>query len=218
MQDHNPVPPQPNPPESRPARTVPKGVIAGLTAVVLAVGGGVAWWTWHSFQAQNAIPGASVAPSLAPDPSNISQAPIEQKVQVYWLKSVDNRFELAPTSISVTASGQPESILKAAFEEMLKGTSTPDFSSTVPEGTKLRQITVKDDGVHVNLSQEFTSGGGSASMTGRLGQVIYTATTLEPTAPVWISVEGKPLEVLGGEGLLLDQPMTREKFEQEFTL
>jgi len=27
-------------------------------------------------------------------------------------------------------------------------------------------------------------------------------------------IEGKPLEVLGGEGLLLEQPLTRESFEK----
>jgi spore germination protein GerM len=31
-------------------------------------------------------------------------------------------------------------------------------------------------------------------------------------------VEGKPLEVLGGEGLELEQPLTRENFKKNFAL
>ena len=70
--------------------------------------------------------------------------------------------------------------------------------------------------VYVDLSPEFTQGGGSASMIGRLGQVVYTATTLNPNSQVWLSVGGKLLTVLGGEGLEIPQPITRPIFDQEF--
>ncbi|MEW5861695.1 MAG: spore germination protein, partial [Cyanobacteriota bacterium] len=59
---------------------------------------------------------------------------------------------------------------------------------------------------------------GSASMTGRVAQILYTATSINPNTNVWIDVEGKRLEVLGGEGLVIDQPLTRQNFEKNFDL
>ncbi|MFM6620018.1 MAG: GerMN domain-containing protein, partial [Dolichospermum sp.] len=72
--------------------------------------------------------------------------------------------------------------------------------------------------VHVNLSENFTTGGGSTSMIGRIGQIVYTATSLNPQAKVYIEVNGKPLEVLGGEGVELEQPLTRESFQKNYPL
>jgi hypothetical protein len=55
-------------------------------------------------------------------------------------------------------------------------------------------------------------------MMSRVTQVLYTATSQNPGARVWISVEGRALEVLGGEGLILDQPLTRASFVPSFQL
>lgn len=194
------------------ARRIPLGVVAGLSAALITAGGGAAWWVRNSMM--------SSTPSVPTTPQSPQavQPSTEEKVQVYWLNTVNNKIEVVPSSITLENADKPSEILEEAFKTLLTGPADPAFTTTIPQGTKLRNVSLEADGVHVDLSQEFTNGGGSSSMTGRLAQVLYTASSLDPAAKVWISVEGEPLEVLGGEGLELEQPMTRENFDENFAL
>ncbi|MBD1894062.1 GerMN domain-containing protein [Coleofasciculus sp. FACHB-129] len=160
-------------------------------------------------------PQASVQPSVQP---SAQQLPSQKTVQVYWLKSSGSKIEVVPAPVKIQAGVKSENILEGAFNRLLAGPNDPAYSSTIPKGTQLRNLDVREDGVHVDLSQEFTAGGGSASMTGRVAQILYTATSINPNTNVWIDVEGKRLEVLGGEGLELNQPLTRQNFEKNFDL
>ncbi|MEG4347629.1 GerMN domain-containing protein [Microcoleus sp. A003_D6] len=169
---------------------------------------------------QARTPQALVPQALAPkspQPKPLQQT-AAQTVQVYWVKDANGKFEGVPTKVAVKQADKPDATLQAAFNSLLAGPKDATVSSEIPQGTKLRSLSVKNEGVYVDLSAEFTSGGGSTSMTGRLGQVIYTATSLKPNTPVWISVEGKPLELLGGEGLEVAQPSTRQSFDKNFPL
>ncbi|MEG3899928.1 MULTISPECIES: GerMN domain-containing protein [unclassified Microcoleus] len=167
-------------------------------------------------QTPQALVPQAVAPK-SPQPKPLQQT-AAQTVQVYWVKDANGKFEGVPTKVAVKQADKPDATLQAAFNSLLAGPKDATVSSEIPKGTKLRSLSVKNEGVYVDLSAEFTSGGGSTSMTGRLGQVIYTATSLKPNTPVWISVEGKPLELLGGEGLEVAQPSTRQSFDKNFPL
>lgn len=195
------------------ANSISGSAIAFGIAAALAAGGGLAWW---SFQSPNPI-----APTVTPNVVQNSPPPATVQsttATIYLLRDTGRNLELVPTPIEVNVE-QPNTVLTAAFNSLLTNIeNSKTVSSTIPEGTKLRSLTIQDDGIHVDLSTEFTTGGGSASMTGRLAQVIYTATTLQPNANVWIDVEGKPLEILGGEGLEIERPMTRQSFEENFSL
>jgi spore germination protein GerM len=225
---NKPLPLQPPSTERQPLRGFPIYFAASCSAIALVAGGGLAWWNSAAplkpvqpLITSNVVqPGAppKVVPSTAqPVKPKAEKAPTEQSVQVYWLKTVGDKIELATTTIASTDT-QPNEQLKDAFEKMLQGSTDPALISTIPSDTKLQKLEIQPDGIHVDLSQEFTEGGGSTSMMGRVAQVIYTATTLDPNAAVWISVDNQPLDVLGGEGLVLDQPMTRQAFDQNFAL
>lgn len=167
-------------------------------------------------------PTVGTSPTVAPT-SSVSSSPTvtvdATTAEVYWLTVATDKFSLAPTKITLEDPVKTdEAQLTAAVERLLQGPANKDVSSAIPAETKLIALKVQTDGIHVDLSKPFISGGGSASMQGRLGQVIYTASSLKTTAPVWISVDGEPLKVLGGEGIEVSQPMTRSEFDKNFPL
>lgn len=203
---------------------VPLGLSIGA-AVAVAIGAGTAWITSQqqanvpepvptvsSVPASPGVtPGSEASPPVAP-------TAVEQSVMVYWLKDTGRSLELAPLSTKVYAPDTPEDLLTATLNRLFAETPGDEVGNAVPPQTKVLSVAVKEDGVHVDISDDFLSGGGSASMMGRLGQLIFTATTLNPNAPVWISVAGEPLTILGGEGIEVMQPMTREQFSQNFNM
>ncbi|MFN6464521.1 MAG: GerMN domain-containing protein [Nostoc sp. DedVER02] len=195
---------------------ISSGAIAAVSAVVVAVGGGVAWFTTHS--SNPPTPSNPSGRIEQPAQPSIRQPANEQTPNVYWLKPNDKSVALVPQPVKV-ASILPNQPLEAAFQSLLAGPpAEATGSTTIPKGTKLLGLKSENDEVHVNLSEDFTSGGGSTSMMGRVGQVVYTATSLNPKAKVYIDVNGKPLDVLGGEGLELQQPLTRESFQKNYQL
>lgn len=194
---------------------ISSGAIAAVSAVVVAVGGGVAWFTSQS--SNTPTPSDPSGRIEQPTQPSTRQPANEQTPNVYWLKPTDKNVTLVPQPVRV-ASIRANQPLEAAFQSLLAGPTEGTDSTTIPKGTKLLGLKAENDEVHVNLSEDFTSGGGSTSMMGRVGQIVYTATTLNPKAKVYIDVNGKPLDVLGGEGVELQQPLTRESFQKNYSL
>lgn len=87
------------------------------------------------------------------------------------------------------------------------------FTTAIPSGTELLGVEIEDRVATVDLSEEFGSGGGSASMTGRVAQLVFTVTQFPTVDAVSFKLEGEPVTALGGEGLVLDEPQTRADWE-----
>jgi spore germination protein GerM len=140
-----------------------------------------------------------------------------QTFSLYWLTAADNSIYYVQQERSLRAFDAQEAI-RRALEELIAGPKDPRLTTAIPPQTRVLDVRVEGDDIFLNFSPEFTQGGGSTAMMGRIAQVLYTVTSQNPNARVWISVEGQALEVLGGEGLILDQPLTRASFLPSFSL
>jgi spore germination protein GerM len=146
----------------------------------------------------------------------------ESTVKIWRLDDDGKKTFLVPQErkIASAQSADPETRVNQSLSSLLASAGKPDgkLTSTIPVGTKLLSVKVLADGIHVDLSKEFTRGSGATSTIGRLGQVVYTATAQNPDSPVWITVEGKKLEVLGDVGVEVRQPITRQTYNQDFPI
>lgn len=88
------------------------------------------------------------------------------------------------------------------------------LSSAIPEGTELRGMAVKDRIAAVDVSGRFDDGGGTFSMSARVAQIVFTLTQFPTVDAVRFQRDGKPLTLLGGEGLVLERPQTRGDWEE----
>ena len=65
----------------------------------------------------------------------------------------------------------------------------------------------------VDLTSEYQSGGGSLSLQKRLAQVVYTLTQFPSVGAVRFRLDGSPVDVFSGEGIILDHPVGRSDYK-----
>lgn len=106
--------------------------------------------------------------------------------------------------------GADEEPLPKAMAELLSGPKEAGLSTQIPTGTKILRLQVKKGTAILDFNRKLESyGGGSARVEGMIAQIVYTATEVPGIEKVWIWIEGEKEIVLGGEGLVLDRPLSR---------
>jgi len=111
-------------------------------------------------------------------------------------------------------------VASAAVTALLAGPTATEsgdrtVTTAVPDGTHLLGLTIKSGVATVDLSTEFDSGGGSASMQYRLAQVVYTLTQFSTVTSVVFQIEGQTVTVFGSEGIVLDGPVGRADYTDQ---
>ncbi len=156
--------------------------------------------------------GAGGTASATPSGGSPSVTTGSTAVRLYFVRTGGT---LAPVYRQVSV--QNSAVASAAARALLSGPSAKERSAglgtAIPTGTALHGIAISKGTADVDLTQAFTTGGGTLSMTARVGQLVYTLTQFPTVQRVTFRIDGKPLTVLGGEGLILDKPATRSQYE-----
>ncbi len=157
----------------------------------------------------------SSRPSTTPTPT---AAPADTMiVRTYFVLGGEPGVEgIVPT---LAEAPKAPAVAGAAMAALLDGVPGGDryapISTAIPPDTELLGLTIKNGVATVDLSTEFDSGGGSASMQYRLAQVVYTLTQFSTVKSVVFQVEGQTVTVFGSEGIVLDGPVDRSDFTDQ---
>jgi hypothetical protein len=228
----NPYPEGPTMTRQRPIHLLP--ILLSVIALVAACGGSSG--PLGSVPAPSATAEPSVAqgsPDVTPAPSDepssepssspglptSSPTPVPSSagttvVRAYfWLGGLPGSEGLVAVLREIPAT---KGVATAAVNALLAGPTDAEgkraISTAVPDGSQLLGLSIADGVATVDLSSEFESGGGSASVLTRLGQMVYTLTQFPTVKSVVFQIEGETRHVFSSEGVVLDKPATRADY------
>ncbi len=149
-------------------------------------------------------------------PMNLPPATVEtpqNQVTVYFSKNQGNHSIVEEVARPLP-DAEKTTPIQFALGELLKGPSADEksdgFYSEIPKGTELLGVRTDPQTITVDLSKQFNGGGGSNSIEQRFQELKKTIYSIDSTHKLNLSVEGKPLELLGGEGLEVQDSLKRD--------
>lgn len=147
-------------------------------------------------------PGVTTADKQAAQPAAATMS-----VTVYY--ATKDAMYLVPETRTVPKSDHPA---QTAVEQLLSEPKNAALVRTLPEGTKVKGITVKDHIAYVDFDGTLLKKGhgGSAGEILAVGSIVNTLTEFPEIYKVQIMVEGKKVETLYGH-LDTSEPLSRSE-------
>lgn len=111
--------------------------------------------------------------------------------------------------------------LQSSLQELMKGVTDKEarrgLVTQIPRGLTISDVQLHDGVAHIFFDPALLKiSGGAAQLEGILAQVVYTATRFPYVKSVVIRITGQPPRplALGGEGYIIDGPMTKDFFKR----
>jgi len=138
-------------------------------------------------------------------------------VNIYFIGQNSNKDEVYKV-VKRIYHGKPDGTkLKYSIDSLLKGPTAKEKAkgvySEIPAGTKLLSLEETSNKIVINLSGDFEQGGGTDGLYKRLYQLIKTSNK-NTTLDVYLYINGKQVDVVGGEGIMIDQPLNEKSLDE----
>lgn len=109
------------------------------------------------------------------------------------------------------------SCFQYAIKELIAGPTkwekSKGFTSEIPQGTKILSIRESKNSIMIDLSSNFEAGGGAESTYMKVKQIIKTVNS-NTNIPTYLYINGKQANVIGGEGIMIKQPLSERSFDE----
>jgi germination protein M len=110
-----------------------------------------------------------------------------------------------------------DSPLYDSLSALMKGPSADDLGkglmSFIPQGAKVLSVVMRGSTAVVNVNEAFSfNSHGIEGVEAQLKQVVWTATAFPTVHDVQFLIEGKQTDYLGGEGVYIGLPLSRNSF------
>ncbi len=147
-------------------------------------------------------------------PAKVPQTP-KTYVTVYFLgmdKSDAGVFKKVKRELP-----KGQSKLTYALNQLVAGPSPYEKNlgvySEIPKNVKILGVVESNNKIIIDVSSNIQTGGGADSLYSRVKQLIKTALANAPDKPIYLYINGKKAEVLGGEGIMISQPLNENSLD-----
>jgi spore germination protein GerM len=168
-------------------------------------------------------------PDIKPDEVEVSERSVQEDVvspteevkgkdfvNIYFIGKNEHNEEVYKAVKREYAKDIDGSKIKFAINSLIRGPKTEEKQkgvyTEIPSASEVINITEQPDKVIVNLNSAFVTGGGTESLYKRLYQLIKTV-HLNSSLPVYLYIDGQRADVVGGEGIMLSQPLSNSSLE-----
>lgn len=142
-----------------------------------------------------------------PPPLEKQKGVEERSQNIYFIK--DGKARPAKRNIK-----EGKDLLSQALNELVKGPTDAEYNAGymtgLPEGCKVLAIKIKGGTAEIIFNQKLENfRGGAGEVETMLAQIVYTAADIPGVNKVLIKIKGRNEVVLGGEGFVIDRPLSR---------
>ena len=136
-----------------------------------------------------------------------------KNVKIFLLNDIGNLQAIKRECDTSVENSCFEYAIKELITAPSKWEKSKGFTSEIPQGTKVLSVRESANSIMIDLSSNFESGGGAESTYMRVKQIIKTANA-NSSIPTYLYINGKQANVIGGEGIMIKQPLNERSFDE----